>query len=788
MSKDSKKKNSKIVTEEVKINGQTLKFEVGRFAGQANAAVIVSLGETMVLATVVSANPREDIDYFPLYVEYQEKLYAGGKIKGSRWVKREGRPSDEAILTARLIDRSIRPLFPEDYKNEVQVVVTILSVDGENDPDIVGICAVSAALSISDIPWEGPIGAVRVGLKDKVSFANPVYTEREFSDLDLIVSSKKDAIVMVEAGSREVSEKDTISSLKFGQETCGKISKCISSLVKKAGKKKQTIEKERLDTEIIKEIEKETAKIIDEVLKSEVAGKVDTSALAGVIEQMVEVYPEIKKTKIKAVVDNFFKKAARNKILQRRIRLDGRKPDQIRNLSADIGVLPRTHGSAVFERGETQALTIVTLGAPSLEQLIESMEREESKRYIHHYYMPPYSVGETGRFGWPSRREVGHGSLAERALEPVIPSEKKFPYTIRVVSELMSSNGSTSMASVCGSSLSLMDAGVPIKKAVAGIAMGLLVDDPKKGIKDDNYLILTDIQGLEDHIGDMDFKVAGTSDGITAFQMDIKLKGVATKVLAEALERAKKARLTILKTMNKAISVPRSQISKYAPKIEQVVVPQNKIGEVIGPGGRMIRKIIAETSANVDVEDDGTVTVTAPDEISLKKAVDWITGMTREVQVGEIFEEAEVKRIQPFGAFVEILPGRDGLVHVSRISTAYIKDPSEVISIGDKVKVKVIEIDEHNRINLSMIFDQVKKPAPRERVVGPVPRIREYRPRRDFKRQDRTGRRGSFDRERSFGNARDTRSSRPQTSQRAGFVKGRRPQKPTRKPLADWRG
>lgn len=778
-------KNSKIVASEVKINGQILKFEVGRFAAQANAAVIATLGETMVLATVVSSGPREDLDYFPLYVEYQEKLYAGGKIKGSRWVKREGRPSDEAILTARLIDRSIRPLFPEDYKNETQVVVTILSVDGENDPDVIGICAVSAALSISDIPWGGPVGAVRVGLKDSVCFANPVYTEKEFSELDLVISSKKEAIVMVEARASEAAEKDIASSLKFGQETCGKIVGCINDLVKKIGKKKQIIEKQSLDTKIVREIEKTTAEIIDKVLASEKAGKVDTSALVGAVEQMVETYPEVKKVKIKTVVDKFFKKSARNQILQGRIRLDGRKPDEIRPLSIDVGVLPRTHGSAVFQRGETQALTIVTLGAPSLEQLIESMEREETKRYIHHYYMPPYSVGETGRFGWPSRREVGHGALAEKALEPVIPSEKNFPYTIRVVSELMSSNGSTSMASVCGSSLSLMEAGVPIKKAVAGIAMGLMVDDPKKGIKDDNYLILTDIQGLEDHIGDMDFKVAGTQDGITVIQMDVKATGVTTKVLAEVMERAKKARLFILKTMNKTISKSRPKISKYAPKIEQVVIAQNKIGEVIGPGGRMIRKIIAETGANIDVEDDGTITITAPDEISLRKAIDWITGMTREIQVGEIFEEGEVKRIQPFGAFVEILPGRDGLVHVSKMSAAYVDDPNKVVSIGDKVKVKVVEIDDMGRINLSMIFGEARGgEGDRKRVAGPIPRIGEYRPKRDFKRQDRSGRRGPFDREKRF----DGKDSRPSQSQRPGFGRARRFQKPARKPLADWRG
>jgi len=780
MSKNLKNKDSKkIITEQVKINGQTLKFEVGRFAGQANAAVIATLGETMVLATVVSSKPREDIDYFPLYVEYQEKLYAGGKIKGSRWVKREGRPSDEAILTARLIDRSIRPLFPEDYKNEVQVVVTVLSVDGENDPDIVGICAVSTALTISDIPWDGPVGAVRVGLKDGVSFANPIYTEREFSDLNLVISAKSDAIVMVEAGASEVLEKDVISSLVFGQETCTKIIACINNLAKKAGKKKQAVEKKSLEDKIVRDIEKETAKVVDEVLSSEKAGKVDTSALTGVLESLNETYPETRKAAIKEVIDRFFKKKAREKILKGKTRLDGRKPDEIRKLSASIDVLPRTHGSAIFERGETQALTIVTLGAPSLEQLIESMEREESKRYIHHYYMPPYSVGETGRFGWPSRREVGHGSLAERALEPVIPSEKEFPYTIRVVSELLSSNGSTSMASVCGSSLSLMDAGVPIKKAVAGIAMGLMTKSKVKSQKSkvNDYMILTDIQGFEDHIGDMDFKVAGTTDGITALQMDVKVEGITAEILEKALNQAKKARLTILETMDKALAKPRPEISQYAPKIEQVMIGQDKIGEVIGPGGRMIKKIIAETGASIDVEDDGTVTIAAPDEASLRKAVNWVNGITREVEVGEIFEKAEVKRIQPFGAFVEILPGRDGLVHISKMSAAYTKHPSDLVSIGDKVRVKVIEIDEHDRISLSMIFDQAPKQAPAKRKTSSTPRIREYRPRDKFKHRDRFDRKKRFDR--------NGRPSRPK--QRPGFSKSRRTKKSARKPLADWR-
>ncbi|OGD61786.1 polyribonucleotide nucleotidyltransferase, partial [Candidatus Beckwithbacteria bacterium RBG_13_42_9] len=541
-----------VTVEEVKVGGQTLKFEVGRLAQQANGAVVAQLGDTVVMATVVCGGLREDLDYFPLQVEYQEKLYAGGKIKGSRWVKREGRPSDEAILSARIIDRSIRPLFPDGYKAEVQVIVTVLSVDGENDPAILGINAVSAALSISDIPWNGPIAGIRVGLNGDL-IANLPWSKQEISNLNLVVSSSKEAIVMVEAGAKEVSEDDTVKALEFAKEINSQIIAAIEKLVAKVGKTKQEVAVESLPKDMQLEIEKEADKVMEDVLKSEKAGKIDGSLLAAVVAILQERYPDTKKALFKEAVDAYFKKQARAKVLKSKVRLDGRKPDEIRPLSIEVGVLPRTHGSAIFQRGETQALSIVTLGTPRLEQLIESMEREETKRYIHHYFMPPYSVGETGRMGWPSRREIGHGALAERALEPMIPSADEFPYTIRVVSECVSSNGSTSMASVCGSTLSLMDAGVPIKKPVAGIAMGLVVANPKKGISGDDYLVLTDIQGLEDHIGDMDFKVAGTKDGITALQMDIKVAGITAQVLAEALAKAKIARLFILETILKAL-------------------------------------------------------------------------------------------------------------------------------------------------------------------------------------------------------------------------------------------
>lgn len=680
----------------VQINSTKLTFKVGKFAPQANASVLAQIGETIVLATVVSSAPREDLDYFPLYVEYQEKLYAGGKIKGSRWVKREGRPSDEAILTARLIDRSIRPLFPEDYKNEVQVVITVLSVDAENDPDVLAICATSAALAISDIPWQGPVGAVRIGLKEGNFFANPVYQERNFSDLDLVVVGTEKSIVMVEVGARQVVEEEMIKALEFGQKQIKKVIDTIKDLAAKVGQKKQPVTKKKIKAELVKKVEK-LAKVEVERLIKQFDQKPDLSQLEEIKKAIYEEMEEESKKEIGQIVDQYFKAQIRKQILEKGKRADGRKAQEIRPLCIEVGILPRTHGSAVFQRGLTQALTITTLGSPSLEQLIEGMEGEETKRYIHHYYMPPFSVGEVGRFGWPSRREVGHGSLAERALEPVIPSEEKFPYTIRVVSEIMSSNGSTSMASVCGSSLSLMDAGVPISKPVAGIAMGLV-----------EKLILTDITGIEDHVGDMDFKVAGTKEGITALQMDVKTLNVNLEILAKGLLKAKEARIYILNEMSKILPVPRSQLSKYAPRISVLHIDKEKIGDVIGPGGRMIRAIINETGVAMDVDDDGSVTISGIDPDQVKRAIDWVDGLTREVQAGETFE-GEVKRILPFGAFVEILPGKEGLVHISEMSDEYVGHPSDIVEIGKKVKVRVKEIDDMGRINLSMLFGEKVK-------------------------------------------------------------------------------
>jgi len=695
----------KIQSKSVEIGGKKLTLEIGRFAEQATSAVVASYGETMVLATVVSSKPREDLDYFPLQVEYVERLYAGGRIKGSRWVKREGRPTDEATLTARLIDRSIRPLFPEGYKNEIQVIITVLSVDAENDADIPAICAVSAALSLSDIPWEGPVGAVRVGLVPKngegVFIVNPSYQDLAYSQLDLVMASTPKAVIMLEGGAKEVPEEKILSALEFGQKEAQKIISLIEDLTKKFGQKKQKVENKDIDANLVKKIEKEWFSKLEELVEMMAQKEEAGGLLEEIHEALGEKYPEEKKETLVKVVEKLLKKTLRQKILDKQKRPDGRVADQIRPLEVEVGLLPRTHGSAMFRRGSTQALTVTTLGSPSLEQLIENMEGEESKRYIHHYYMPPFSLGEAGRVGSPSRREIGHGALAERALKPVIPSEEKFPYTIRVVSEIMSSNGSTSMASVCGSTLSLMDAGVPIKAPVSGIAMGMVSDGQKQ-------VILSDIIGLEDFNGDMDFKVAGTKEGLTAIQMDVKRTDLELKTIKQILSQAKVGRLFILEKMLSVLPESRAQVSKFAPKIEVVKVPVEKIGEIIGPGGKIIRKIITETGAAVDVEDDGSVNISSPDQEVVNKAVEWVKSLIREVKAGEIFE-GTVKRIQPFGAFVEVLPGKEGLVHVSRMSTEFVSDPTDVVQVGQKVKVKVTEIDDQGRINLSMNLDGERK-------------------------------------------------------------------------------
>ncbi len=682
------------IVEKFDLGGKEIILTTGRLAQEADAAVMVECGGTAVLATVVASEPREGIDYFPLYIEYVERLYAGGIIKGSRWVKREGKPSEEAILNARLIDRSVRPLFPDDFDKETQIVLTVLSVDHENVPDILSAIGASAALHLSEHPWQGPLGIVRVGFREGNYFINPTTSERDTSDLDLIVSTAKDGVVMLEAGAEELSEEDFYGAVKFGQQKGKEVLEAIERFRKKAGKEKISLKKEKQEIEekIKKQASQKVKQLVDQLYEQ---GEGVREIISEYAEQLANDFEGISGNKVEDIVSDLFKKEFRKRMLQGK-RLDNRKPDEVREVDIDVNVLARTHGSAVFERGKTQALTVATLGGLSLKQWMETPGGEETKRYIHHYFFPPYSVGETGRFGYPGRREIGHGALAERALRPVVPSEEKFPYTIRLVSEIMASNGSTSMASACGSSLALMDAGVPIKRPVAGIAIGLVQE------KKDDYVLLTDIQGAEDFNGDMDFKVAGTKQGITAAQVDIKRTGLSLEIVQQALQRAKEAREVILDKMQAVIEEPRGKVSEYAPKIVIKQIPIKKIGDLIGPGGKTIRKISEETGCTVDVDDDGTVTIVGTDRQAVKQAVNKVDAITREVQPGEVFT-GEVTRVEPFGAFVEFLPGRKGLVHVSKMGKRYIKDAQNVLDVGQKVKVKLEEIDDRGRYNLSLV-------------------------------------------------------------------------------------
>ncbi len=703
----------KIIQKSTEISGRTLSLEVGRLAEQATAAVLARYGDTMVLSTVTASTAESSLDYFPLSVEYVERLYAGGRIKGSRWVKREGRPSDDAILAGRIIDRSIRPLFPKAYKHDVQVVITVLSVDGQSDPDMLGLIATSAALSISPIPWNGPVAAVRLGFVksgnngEGALIVNPSLAEQGNSEFDFIVTTNGEKVVMLEGGFCETPERLVLEAITAAKEANAKIIKLINSLSSAVGKAKVKVPEEPTTEELKTKIKEDYKKEMEEIFAKHAAkenGSSEITALATQIAASFENKWSVKDVLI--ALDKLFKQKVRENILKHGKRVDGRGLNEIRPVEVEVGILPRTHGSAMFKRGQTQALTVATLGTPSLEQLIESPVGEESKRYIHHYSMPPYSVGETGRIGTPSRREIGHGALAERALLSVIPSEEEFPYTIRLVSEIMSSNGSTSMAATCGSTLALMDAGVPIKEPVAGISVGLMSDKNK-------FILLTDIMGIEDFAGDMDFKVAGSKNGITAIQLDMKIDGLTNEIISETLAAARKARLAILEKILAVIAKPRQSLSQYAPKVQVVKIPVEKIGEVIGPGGKVIRQIIATTGATVDVEDDGSVMISGTDSEAVAKAVAWVEGLTHDVNVGEEYE-GEVKRILPFGAFVEILPGKEGMVHVSQMSPSFVASPSDVVSIGQKVKVRVIEIDEQHRVNLSMLFGEDAKKAPHE--------------------------------------------------------------------------
>ncbi|WP_053957387.1 polyribonucleotide nucleotidyltransferase [Inediibacterium massiliense] len=677
------------------IGNRTLTVEVGKVAQLANGSALLRYGDTVLLVTAVaSSEPKTGIDFFPLSVDYEERLYSVGKIPGG-FIKREGRPTEKAILTSRLIDRPIRPLFPKGFRNDVQVVATVLSVDQDSTPDVVAMIGSSVALSISDIPFDGPTGSVIVGLIDGEFIINPTLEQREKSQMHLVVSGTKDAIMMVEAGADIIPEETMLEGILFAHEEIKKIVAFIEDIVKEVGKEKIEVELYKVNEEIEKEVREfatqkmlSAIKTVDKLERNENMDAVK----AETIEYFAEKYPDDLKD-VSETLYQITKEQVRAMITKDGIRPDNRSAEEIRPISSEVSILPRTHGTGLFTRGQTQVLTVATLGAIGDAQVIDGLGVEESKRYMHHYNFPPYSVGEARFLRGPGRREIGHGALAERALEPVIPSEEKFPYTIRLVSEVLSSNGSTSQASVCGSTLALLDAGVPISAPVAGIAMGLIKEE-------NNVAILSDIQGMEDFLGDMDFKVAGTKDGVTAIQMDIKIHGIDKEILQRALEQARKGRLHILDKMSEAITTPREELSPYAPRIIHIHIDPDKIRDVIGAGGKVISKIIEETNVKIDIEDDGRVFITASNMEDGNKAVQIIEGIVKEAQVGEIYL-GKVIKILNFGAFVEILPGKEGLLHISQIAKEKIPKVEDVLKVGDEVQVKVIEIDKQGRINLS---------------------------------------------------------------------------------------
>ena len=676
------------------IGGRTLTIEHGRLAELAGGAVSVRYGDSMVLATVCTANPREGIDFFPLTVDFEERSYAVGKIPGS-FFRREGRPSQDAILTDRLTDRCLRPLFPKGFRNEVHVVVTVFSADQENPPEILSIIGASTALAISDIPFDGPVSATRIGYLNGELIVNPLFKQVDDGSLDLVVASTRDAVVMVEAGAKEVPEKVLLEALRLGHEVNLELAELQVEIVGAVGKAKAPFEAPEAPLDLESEVAGLTQAGLERLMDAGAAKGEGNAAMDELLAEAVEKLGEKHSSKdIDSVFDRLLKTVMRRKILDEGKRPDGRAPTEVRPISSEVGVTPRTHGSGLFTRGQTQVLTLATLGSLAQTQRLDTLSPEDRKRFLHHYNFPPFSTGEVGRMGGPRRRDIGHGALAERALEPVIPSETEFPYTIRLVSEVLSSNGSTSMGSVCGSILALMDAGVPIKAPVAGVAMGLILGENGK------FTVLTDIQGIEDFKGDMDFKVAGTVEGVNALQMDVKVKGITFEIMEQALAQAREGRLFILDKMLQTISHARENVSAYAPKIRQITIPQEKIGGVIGPGGRTIRAIIEQTSATIDVEDDGTVTIGAVDEESMRKAIATIEGLVKEAEVGQIYT-GKVVRIMDFGAFVEILPGKDGLVHISQLADYRVERVEDEVSVGDEITVMVTELDRLGRINLS---------------------------------------------------------------------------------------
>lgn len=679
----------------IELGGRTLTMEIGKIAKQANGAVLVRYGDTaVVVAATGTKTPREGVDFFPLTVDFEEKMYAVGKIPGG-FIKREGRPAETAILTSRLIDRPIRPMFPEGYHNDVQIVATAVSVDPDNAPDIPAMIGASCALSISDIPFEGPIAGVRVGMIDGQYIINPTIEQAKVSRLNLAVAGTKDAILMVEAGAKEISEDEMLDAIWFGHEEIKKLVEWQEKIMAEVGKPKMEVPVYEPPAELAAEIEAYGAEQLKAALMD--ANKLEREEnvariKAEIADAFMEKYPDNAKD-VAYITQKLVKKIVRRTISVDKIRPDGRALDEVRPVTCEVGLLARPHGSALFTRGQTQILNVLALAPLSEAQTLDGLGVELTKRYIHHYNFPPYSVGETKPLRSPGRREIGHGALAERALLPVIPSEEEFPYAIRLVSETLESNGSSSMGSVCASTLSLMDAGVPIKAPVAGVAMGLVKDG-------DYFTILTDIQGLEDALGDMDFKVAGTKNGITAIQMDIKIDGINKEIFKQALAQAKRGREHIMGIMLDCIAEPRKELSKYAPKITTIHVDPEKISKIIGPGGKTIKKIVEETGAKIDIEEDGRVYIAAVNSEEAAKAIDMINGITAEAEVGKVYT-GKVTRLMAFGAFVEILPGKEGLVHISQLSTERVNKVEDVVSVGDEIVVKVTEIDQKGRINLS---------------------------------------------------------------------------------------
>jgi polyribonucleotide nucleotidyltransferase len=712
------------VIERVDIEGRSLELEVGKLAKQADGACLVRFGETFILATACfRKDVREGVDFLPLTVDYREATYAGGRIPGG-WFKREGRPTEKEILTSRLIDRPLRPLFPDGYTQETQIVGSVLSADGENDPDVLALNGASAALLLSDCPFNTPIGAVRVGLVDDRLVVNPTHEQRNRARLDLVVAGTEQAVVMVEAGATGVSETEILDAIDCAHREIKKIIAAQRALQAKAGKPKPawTPPAAPWSSEFERDIRERFAAPLDQALHTR--GKLaQYGAIDAVIEHAEASIPEELRAAqgpwVRKIVHTMVQEQFRSSVLHKSERLDGRAFEQIRQVTCEVGLLPRTHGSALFTRGETQALVTCTLGTSDDIQIIEALEGETQQRFLLHYNFPPFSVGEVKFLRGPGRREIGHGNLARRAITPVLPDRMQFPYTLRIVSDILESNGSSSMATVCGGTLALMDAGVPISAPVAGVAMGLVSDGER-------FAILTDIAGQEDHEGDMDFKVAGTRDGITALQMDIKITGLSREVMEKALQQARKGRLELLDTMTATLANPRADISAYAPRIVSIRIDPDKIRDVIGPGGKTIRAIQEETGARINIEDDGRVEIATADEEAARKTIQIIEGLTRQPQIGEVFE-GTVKRVEAYGAFVEILPNRDGLLHVSEIAHERTREVSDVLKLGDKIQVKIIGIDQNDRIKLSR---RALLPIPEGFEPPAEGEEREHRPRR----------------------------------------------------------